>query len=382
MTNTWGPSVPPERSGRPEPHYMPPSTVHPPTAGQVTGAHPPMQPPGQFPPAQQWPPPLPPTGQPAPTAPAQAERGVGPVSTEPFLIPRHPVPTRGWQQTVYRLTGGRWNPGLSAAEQEDLQLRASVTRPLRGTRRIAVLSRKGGVGKTTTTVGLGSTLAVHRGDRVIGLDGNPDAGNLAERIHGENEATVRDLINGADKIASYTDIRGYTSQAGSRLEVVAADQDPEISEAFNEQDYLRVQQILGSYYNILLTDCGTGVLHSAMRGILATADDLVIVVGIALDGVRKAGQTLDWLDAHGHGDLVRNAVAVLSPVNGGKIASRKVPTIDKTSMREYFESRCRVVVEIPPDPHLVAGAEIRIDELAPATRRAYLQLAAAITERF
>lgn len=302
-------------------------------------------------------------------------------ATEPFLVPRHPIPSTGWRHLLYAATGGRWNPGLSAAERQDLELRAAVTRPLRGSRRIAVLSRKGGVGKTTTTVGLGSTLAVHRGDRVIGLDANPDAGNLAERIHGENPATVRDLIDAADRIGSYTDVRSYTSQAGSRLEVVAADQDPEISEAFNEGDYRAVQEILGHYYNIILTDNGTGVLHSAMRGVLATADDLIIVVSMAIDGARKAGQTLDWLEAHGYSELVANSVAVLSPVNGGAMVKRS-DRIDIAAMRSYFAGRCRAVVEIPADPHLVAGAEIRIDELNPKTRRAYLQLAAAITERF
>jgi len=42
-----------------------------------------------------------------------------------------------------------------------------------------VMSRKGGVGKTTMTLALGSTFASLRGDRVIAVDANPDAGNLA-----------------------------------------------------------------------------------------------------------------------------------------------------------------------------------------------------------
>ena len=50
-----------------------------------------------------------------------------------------------------------------------------VKTPINGSRRIVVLSRKGGVGKTTTTLMLGHTFASWRGDRVVALDGNPEA---------------------------------------------------------------------------------------------------------------------------------------------------------------------------------------------------------------
>lgn len=43
--------------------------------------------------------------------------------------------------------------------------------------RIAVISLKGGVGKTTTTTALGSTLATERQDKILAIDANPDAGD-------------------------------------------------------------------------------------------------------------------------------------------------------------------------------------------------------------
>ena len=45
-----------------------------------------------------------------------------------------------------------------------------------------MLSRKGGAGKTTTALMLGHTFASWRGDRVVALDANPDAGSLAHRV--------------------------------------------------------------------------------------------------------------------------------------------------------------------------------------------------------
>jgi MinD-like ATPase involved in chromosome partitioning or flagellar assembly len=40
------------------------------------------------------------------------------------------------------------------------------------------------------------------------------------------------------------------------------------------------------------------------------------------------------------------------------------------------------VVRVPFDRHLETGAEIVLDELAPATRRAYVRVAAAVAEGF
>ena len=285
---------------------------------------------------------------------------------------------------VYDLSGGRWNPGPSRAERDRVALLTQVARPLYGTRRIAVVSLKGGVGKSTTTVGLGSALAIHRGDRVIAVDGNPDAGTLAERVRADNALTIRDLIDNAGTIRSYTDMRRFTSQADSRLEVVAGDQDPEVSDALSGDDIRTVHQVLGLHYNLILTDCGTGLRHSAMAGILSTADELVVVVGASVDSARRAGQTLDWLEHHGYGQLAGDAVAAISPVSssasGGGRRMRDV--LDRPALLSYFRDRCRAVVEIPADPHLGLGAEIRWEELQLHTQDAYLHLAAAITQRF
>ena len=62
---------------------------------------------------------------------------------------------------------------------------------------------KGGVGKTTVATLLGLVLAENRGDRVIALDANPDAGTLADRLTGESAVTVRELVRDLDRIDSW-----------------------------------------------------------------------------------------------------------------------------------------------------------------------------------
>ena len=286
------------------------------------------------------------------------------------------APQSGWRRAVYVASGHLINPGESPADVRRRDLIARVNQPLRGCYKIAMLSLKGGVGKTTTTTTLGSTFASLRGDRVIAVDANPDRGTLSQKIPLETTATVRHLLRDAERIRRYSDIRAYTSQGPSRLEVLASEQDPAVSEAFSEEDYRRTVTLLEHFYNIVLTDCGTGLMHSAMKGVLDLADSLVIVSSGSVDGARSASATLDWLDAHGYRDLVSRSVAVINSVRPG---SGKV---DLDKLAAHFGARCRAVCRIPFDPHLEEGAEIELDRLLPETRLGLLEMAATVADDF
>ena len=276
---------------------------------------------------------------------------------------------------MHKLSGGSIHPGASRGAIEHQQLVQLATTPVSDVFRIAVLSLKGGVGKTTTTIGLGSTFASLRGDRVIAVDANPDLGTLAQRIPQQTNATVRDLLL-ADTICRYSDVRKYTSHAPSRLEVLASERDPATAETFGETDYRNVVTILQRYYSIILTDCGTGLSHSAMNGVLDLANALVLVSSPAIDGARSASATLDWLDAHGYGELVSRTVVVLSGTRPGE------PGIDPRQLSQLFLPRTRAVQQIPFDHHLAEGAEIDLDRLTGQTRRAFLELAATVAADF
>ena len=285
------------------------------------------------------------------------------------------TPARGWRRFVHKASGGTVNPGLSQAEIEHRALVQRVTTPVRGSNRIAVVSLKGGIGKTTTTCCLGLTLAHHRGDRVVAVDANPDAGTLAERLTNVTDVTVRDLLAAVDRIRSFTDVSAFTSLAG-RLQVLASDQDPALSEAFSEEEYTTVADILARYFNLILTDSGTGLLHSAMSGTLAIADSLVVVGAPSVDGASRASKTLDWLIAHGHEELVARSVAVISSVRPN------TGDVDMGMVRDHFAARCRAVVEIPYDAHLVTGGLIDLDRVGAPARKAYLELAAHVADGF
>ncbi|MDQ4117739.1 MAG: MinD/ParA family protein [Actinomycetota bacterium] len=296
------------------------------------------------------------------------------LSEDAVLKPRAARPRAGWRRVLYELTGGRVNPGPGTAEEARQELLARIRSPLAGAHRVAVTSIKGGVGKTTVATCLGLTLAENRGDRAVVLDANPDAGTLADRLTGDSRVTVRELLDDLDQVQTWTDVSRYTSLAG-RLQVLASEQDPAAGEAFRRDEYERVCALLGRFFNIIITDSGTGLVHSAMEGTLSAADSLVVVGAPTVDGASRASKTLDWLVAHGHDTLARDAIVVLS-------CDRSSAEVDGTRIREHFAGRVRAVVEIPHDAHLATGGRVDLTRLRPSTVDAFLELGALIGDAF
>lgn len=302
------------------------------------------------------------------------------LSTVALLGKARRAPSAGWRRWLYWGSARLINAGESPKVLRHDTLVAKVQRPLRGCYRIALLSQKGGVGKTTITATLGATFATTRGDRVVAVDANPDRGTLSQKVPLETPATVRHLLRDAEGIAAYSDVRHYTSQGPSRLEVLASESDPAVSEAFSSEEYTRTLEVLERFYSVVLTDCGTGMLHSAMSAIIDKADVLVVISSGSVDGARSASATLDWLDAHGHEDMVGNSIAVINGVR--RRSGKGVTKVDLTKVVDHFSRRCRAVCQVPFDPHLEEGAEISLDRLRPETRESLLELAAVVAEGF
>lgn len=391
VNHTTSPPAPaiPQQAPSPTTAYgYPPAVTYPTTAAPAGSAYPIPAPA----PASTWPPqhigptatpdPVPATAAPpyvpadqALPSPAQAPLGhsaATELSSERLLrgAPSKPRSARpGTRPSRFRIGGAR--------EEAELQRKLELIRtPVHSCYRIAVISLKGGVGKTTVTMALGSTLASERRDKVLAIDANPDAGTLGRRVRRETGATIRDLVQAIPTLNTYMDIRAFTSQAPSGLEILANDVDPASSTTFNDDDYRRVIDLVGWQYPLILTDSGTGLLYSAMRGVLDLADQLIVVATPSVDGASSASTTLDWLNAHGYTDLVRTGLTVVSGIRD------KGRMVDVEDIVAHFSARCRGVVAVPFDEQLAAGAEVDLDQLRPKTRDAYVDLCTLVAEEF
>lgn len=297
------------------------------------------------------------------------------LTAEKVLKQRKRPPGKGWRKGLLATTG--INLGPSSKELKYVEFEERVRTEIPGCHRLAVISLKGGVGKTTSAAALGSMFASIRGDRVIAVDANPDRGTLGDKIvAGTARTTVRDFVNRSAQLTKYSLVREYTAQAESRLEVLASESDPLASLAFSENDYRVIADILERFYNLILTDCGTGLLHSAMVGVLAKADQVVIVSSASLDGARSASATLDWLEAHGYQELAKESVTVVTSVRP------QANTVHLDQIIGHFAKRTRAVVAVPYDPHLAEGGQIDLARLSKGTYQAYLELAAELADQF
>lgn len=285
------------------------------------------------------------------------------------------VPEGRWPKLLYTVSFGAINRGDSAKVRAYKELTTKIDKPFEGgTRFVPILTRKGGVGKTTVTALLGMALADAREDRIIAIDANPDRGTLAERVSKQTRSTVRDVVTKASSIQGFTDFSTLVSRDETRLDILASDTDPLLSEAFDEDDYNVVADLATRYYSIVLTDCGTGIVHSVMRATLQRADSVVIVSGGSVDEARLASETLTWLEANGYGDLVRNAIVALNTATQG------TNLVKLEEIESHFLSRVREVVRIPYDPLLAAGSVISFKDLKQYTRDAARLLASLVVE--
>jgi len=288
---------------------------------------------------------------------------------------RRHAPEGGWPSFVYAATFHLVNLGDSQKVRDRKAVDARIDRQFEGSARfVPVLTRKGGVGKTTITTIMGMAFADVREDRIVAIDANPDRGTLAERINKQTRATVRDVVTRAPSINGFTDFSTLVSRDETRLDILASDTDPLLSEAFDENDYNVVADLTERYYSLVLTDCGTGIVHSVMRATLQRADSIVIVSGGSVDEARLASETLTWLEANGYGDLVRNAVVALNTATQG------TNLIKLEEIEAHFRSRVREIVRIPYDPQLAAGSVVNYRELRPMTRNAARELAALVAD--
>lgn len=312
--------------------------------------------------------------------PGRRERAEGPESAAALTADRlltraAAAPVSGWRRWLYQVTLGYVNLGDSDQVRIQRAMEHRIAMRLgERTRYVPVLSRKGGVGKTTVTTLLGMVLAELREDRVIAMDANPDRGTLSDRSPGRADFTARQLVKDRFTVDSFAQLSNYTARDGSRLDVLASDTDPMVAHAFDDADYRAVTDILGRYYSIVLTDSGTGMVHSVMKGTLEKADAVVLVSGGSVDEARLASETLSWLEAHGRQDLVAKATVVINMAAG----NRTLVNIDE--IEQHFLSRVKNVVRIPHDRHLAEGSRIRLGQLKPATRAAAVELAALVVD--
>jgi MinD-like ATPase involved in chromosome partitioning or flagellar assembly len=175
----------------------------------------------------------------------------------------------------------RWKRALEDTDYLQ-RLNRAITRPqLTRCATIAVVSPKGGVGKTTITSLVGTLIAHLRRDLVLAVDANPDYGSLGRVLCPSHTFFVDDLAayfdSGAWSAPSMADLNARLGSGPHGLRVLPAPTDPDRMSHIDCDTYRNIIGRLSDYAGVLLLDCGTGLHEPAARAALAAADQVIVV---------------------------------------------------------------------------------------------------------
>lgn len=299
------------------------------------------------------------------------------VALDHLDVRRKSVPAKqGWRGMLHNLTRISIAPGKD--EIYELSLQERVQRLVRTTFPMAVIGVKGGVGKTVVTEALGSTFSTIRGDRVIAVDLDPDAGNLIARHGRESALTLSDLVADSS-LTRYLDVRAHTSQnKRSRLEVLTGPDYARTEMPLLRDDVEVVMPILKEHYSLVLMDTGSGLKTNLMTAILRQSRALVVVSSASIDALEETQVTLAWLRNNGYQQLLETTILVINTTERSK------PNIEVDKAVEQFSRQIRAerIFVLPFDSHIHEGKQITLELLSAKSRRRYLELAAAIADLF
>jgi MinD-like ATPase involved in chromosome partitioning or flagellar assembly len=252
--------------------------------------------------------------------------------------------------------------------ERQLRTQPGVTRP----NTVALISPKGGVGKTTSTFLVGSLFATHLKLRAIAVDANPDFGTLA-RLAPDGlsaERSLADLLDDCERLHTAAELGAYVSRLPSGLHMLAAPRDPELTASLGPDRYGELVAFLSCFYEVVLLDLGTGVAGPLARFAIERADQVVLVT------------TPDWMTSA----VVLEALAYLRhdrttvALNKSRLRSSDLGVIEERFRAEHLH-HC---VTVPYDIQLAAmldSGSYSLEALGWRTRLAIRQLGLAVAEQ-
>jgi MinD-like ATPase involved in chromosome partitioning or flagellar assembly len=202
-----------------------------------------------------------------------------------------------WQRLRDRLLALATSEGERREQDVEGALLAAPTATRTNT--VAVVSPKGGVGKTTCTFLVGNLLAEALNLRVVAVDANRDFGTLASLAPDDlrAERTLADLLPHVDHIDSVSDVLAYVSQLRSGLHLLAGPEQAEVMAAMTPDTYGDLLDLLGRFYEVILLDLGTGIVDPLAQFGIRRADQALLVTTPEYVTADKVLRALRYLTA-------------------------------------------------------------------------------------
>lgn len=317
-----------------------------------------------------------PTG---PTTRPENTPSAAPRARHSFLDDTEPadIADSGWRGFLAGL-GLKISPSPQEASRR--QDERAVARQWSGPRTIAIVNGKGGAGKTPGAVILSALFARHGGSGVLAWDNNESRGTLGWRTEqGPHNAHLLDLLPSTESLmapnARASDLAEFVHhQSADKFDVLRSN--PEmlaVEQRLTADDFNDVHAVAAKYCRIIIVDSGNDESAAHWLAMIDKADQVVVATTTRPDHAEAGILLLDELrnrSAHGK-QLADNAVVIVSQADKEEAAAQRIA--------DGFVGAAREAITVPYDRAMRSG-HLQLDQLRPATRRAYLRAAAAVSD--
>lgn len=280
-----------------------------------------------------------------------------------------------WWRRLFGLGPSR--AALAAARLDEEAWRSErdrklkVTQPLADPLSIAVVSLKGGAGKTPIARALGACLSATRGGgtTVVDLDTGGTLG-VRSRCHGGH---LGQLVAGLEHLESTNALlsevtRTMSQQIDSHERVLPGDPNP--ATPMTRAEFHRVHGVLERYFDVMVFDTGNSDLAEVWQAAVEGANIVVVPTKWRQDHIATIVTMLRRMNQRGHAPEGRT---VIVGTNGVGEADPEARAMAYEMLSDF------PIVEIPIDPGLDAPV-ISWSELLPGTRAAFEALGATTIE--
>ncbi len=206
------------------------------------------------------------------------------------------------------------------AERREDEVDAELNRRwvLNDTNTIVVGGSKGGVGKTTNTVQLGSCLATYLpNQRVCAVDFNVGSGGLHAAVADDRVArhTLFELHRDRDQITRHSLLGPYLSSMPSGLDLLTVPPQPELALEITPEHYAQLfDELLLDTYDVLVLDCAPDITNPVTLWALQHGTQLLIATEQGYLAATVVQHALDYLLAQPAARGGDTAIAVINKV--------------------------------------------------------------------
>lgn len=300
----------------------------------------------------------------------------GTVRISDMVTARKIPPGSGWRKIVHTCSLRTINPGESPAERHYRELQGRIRRHIRKQYVIAVVSGKGGVGKTTMTACIGGIFRECRPENVVAIDAAPGFGTLAGRIDEAPPGDYAAVLND-DDVQGYADIREHLGQNAVGLDVLAGNRVSDQPRPLVPAMFTGVLARLRRTHNVILVDTSDDLEHPVMEAVLQSCDALVFVSGLSADTSLPVTRAIDLLRSMGYHDLVSRSMVILNDSRNNYEKSTR------DYLTERFAQSGATVEFMPYDAHLATGGIIDTrEELQRKVRLRLFEITAALADKY